>query len=117
MPRFKLPSTLNVLMSLGVAALAWECWTIADPLRGNTFSAVLQKLGIEQPVIPAACGMLMRHLWGWNAVTRDAYHAGYAAGSFWWLVDKEDLVEAPAEPTVLPRVPPAVFVPLVQEEA
>ena len=63
MSRFKLPSTLAVLASLFIAGAAWETWTICNRTRGDTFSATVRKLGLGQPFIVFACGLLMGHLW------------------------------------------------------
>ena len=75
MPRFKLPSTLSVLAALFLAGFGWEFWTIANREHGDTFSAVIRKLGTNQPFIVFMLGMTMGHLW-------------------WPLLDKEDIEES-----------------------
>lgn len=78
-----------MLATLGIVAAAWECWTLVEKEKGQSFSATLRKLGRAQPFIPMMSGALMRHLWDCDE-TRAAYHAGYAAGGFWPLHDGED---------------------------
>jgi hypothetical protein len=55
--------TFIALSVLGIAAAAWEIWTILNPRKADTFSAVLKQLGTNQPFIVFACGLLSGHLW------------------------------------------------------
>ncbi|RYX79964.1 hypothetical protein EON83_30530 [bacterium] len=72
----RLPSTLNVLMTLSILAAMWEMYTLANRQNGDTFSATIRRLGQNQPFIVFACGLIMGHLW-------------------WPLLDKEDIEQKP----------------------
>lgn len=90
----KAPTTEAVTGSLSVAAMNWEFWTLMNKKNGDSFSAVLRKLGRVQTFIPFIDGMRGEHLWAGDPITLEAYRAGQAAGKYWPLLDREDLEEA-----------------------
>jgi hypothetical protein len=56
-------TTFNVLITLSILATAWEIWTIINNEDGDTFSATIRRLGVNQPFIIFMLGMLSGHLW------------------------------------------------------
>lgn len=92
--RLKAPSTESVLMSLAAAANVWETYTLSNRKNGDSFSAVILKLGRVQTQIPFLYGQLGEHLFASDPITLEALRAGQAAGKYWKLLDKDDLQEA-----------------------
>lgn len=72
-------TTFSVLAALSLLAAAWEVWTILNEEDGDTFSATIRKLGMNQPFIIFMLGMLSGHLW-------------------WPLIDGEKAVVLPETP-------------------
>lgn len=80
-------------MTLSGLAANWEMWTLANNKPGDSFSATIFKLARDQTFIAFAYGMTGRHLFGGDPKTKEACEAGYEAGKFWPLLDKDDLQE------------------------
>jgi hypothetical protein len=55
--------TFSVLAGLSILAAMWEIWTILNDEDGDTFSATIRHLGVNQPFIVFMTGMLSGHLW------------------------------------------------------